>query len=264
MLKNRLIYLKDLFLSKSKSLNLNNRSSLYRFSLKFAVILILFFPQIQVFGQDSTPANVKEHSVCGDDSDITRFSRRRVLNLLADVLLHFNSITEPVRLSEGDPDLTLEIYTKGRPFGFTVYDLNDPTNFTDPGEGCINFIENHIYHFSPIQLYTSHSFFVIPQGRNLLIFRRVNCQDTKDNTIEDVVKFAETLLKDNKSKDEIIDRIKNYRKFGLYLTIDTLEISCNTNIKPFPARRFNIPKYTAVKGKPFIIEVSKPLPRKPI
>ncbi len=56
------------------------------------------------------------------------------------------------------------------------------------------------------------------------IFRSINCKNSKDS-VDDVTKYiAQHLnLKDN---DEILQRVRDYRKYGEYFTVDDLRIQC--------------------------------------
>jgi len=112
-----------------------------------------------------------------------------------------------------------------RPNGFFVYDLTDTSNKTEPLGGCIEFKDNHIYHFALIHLPYSFSHIVILEEGQLQVFRAINCNDSQDK-IKDVLDYLEPKLKDEKDKEEIIGRVKNYRKHGIYGAIDDDILQC--------------------------------------
>lgn len=115
--------------------------------------------------------------------------------------------------------------------GFFVYDLTEPSNQYIPkqyanAKACINFIDGHAYHFSPIDFSISQSNILFLESGKMRIFRNINCRKSQDG-LKDVLDYAIEKFKNHKSKDEIIIRIKNYRRYGFYLTIDSYKVSCS-------------------------------------
>lgn len=109
--------------------------------------------------------------------------------------------------------------------GFFIYDLTDISNKDIYYKDCINFINNHIYHVSPLALPYSFSHIIILEDGNVKIFKSINCK--KGDSLEDVINYLTPKLKDDKNKDEIIERVKNYRKYGRYGPLtDDFEIKC--------------------------------------
>jgi hypothetical protein len=96
---------------------------------------------------------------------------------------------------------------------FFVHDLTDPTNKQTNLKECVNFVNDHVYHVSPLSYMYSFSHIVVLENGKLKIFKSLNCLVDK---LEDVVKYLNTKLADDKNKDVIIERVKNYRKFGKY------------------------------------------------
>jgi len=45
--------------------------------------------------------------------------------------------------------------------GFTVYDMNNLSNYENYPEKCITFNSSNLYHFSPVNLSTSYSCFAL-------------------------------------------------------------------------------------------------------
>jgi hypothetical protein len=102
---------------------------------------------------------------------------------------------------------------KQRAVLFFVHDLTDPANKQTNSRECVNFINNHVYHVSPLSYMYSFSHIVVLENGKLKIFKSLNCLVDK---LEDVVKYLNTKLVGDKNKDVIIERVKNYRKFGKY------------------------------------------------
>ncbi|MEO6335144.1 MAG: hypothetical protein ABIO91_09185 [Pyrinomonadaceae bacterium] len=101
--------------------------------------------------------------------------------------------------------------------GFFVFDLNNPGNRLIPkpfvkSSICIDFIEGHIYHFSPVSLVKSQSHITFLDTGGFRIFRSVNCHGGDD--LDLVVSQAAALLRTSKKKTEIIGRLKRYRYFA--------------------------------------------------
>jgi hypothetical protein len=109
--------------------------------------------------------------------------------------------------------------------GFFIYDLTDTSNKEISSSDCINFINNHVYHFAPVQMMFSFSHMLILEDGNLKIFKSINC-NTKGDTLEDVIEYLSQKLKNDKDKGVIIDRVKKYREFGIYSTVDDTKIRC--------------------------------------
>ncbi len=114
----------------------------------------------------------------------------------------------------------------GRPIGFFVYDLTKPSNKTEPLSKCIEFKNGHIYHFSIIQTSYSFSHILILQDDKLKVFEAINCKD--GDRLKDILKYLCPMLKGKKNKLEIIDRLKDYRNYGVYFAIDDSKLKCES------------------------------------
>ncbi len=115
--------------------------------------------------------------------------------------------------------------------GFFVYDLNKPSNkyistLGSQTENCINFVDNHIYHFSPINLQLSQSHIAFLKGGKVRVFESVNCEYNNDR-LEEAINYASEILKNNKDRDETLSRLRNYRRYGNYRTVDDYRVRCN-------------------------------------
>lgn len=117
-----------------------------------------------------------------------------------------------------------------RPSRFTVYDLTEPPNKGTSLSKCINFLNNHVYHFSPIQKRYSFSHIAVLEDGTLKVFRSINCKG-KGDSLEDVTSYLDEKLKEDKNKDEVLIRVKNYRKYGIYTTVDTPNLQCKSSAR---------------------------------
>lgn len=107
----------------------------------------------------------------------------------------------------------------GKGIGFDIFDLVDTSNKETKLNDCVKYLNNHIYHvFSPTYDYSFSHIVVLEKG-NLKIFRSINCQNSSDK-IEDVLNYLNKKLKNDKDKDEILLRVKNYRTYGEYFQTD--------------------------------------------
>lgn len=136
------------------------------------------------------------------------YVRSRVLGELANVL------------NESIPE-----YSKGVPkgfysesenaIGFFVVDLTNPTNKQSTFQECVEFTNGHIYHVAPHDSYYSLSHIVILEEGKLKVFRSVNCPPRGDR-LEDAISYISTKLAHDKQRDEIISRVRDYKKYGFY------------------------------------------------
>jgi hypothetical protein len=108
-----------------------------------------------------------------------------------------------------------------RAVGFFVYDLTEPSNKQTSLLERIEFKNGHVYHFADIDLPFSFSNIAILEDGDVRIFKNINCEG-QGARIEDVVSYLNEKLKDDKNKDEIIQRVINYRKFGVYTSLNGL------------------------------------------
>jgi hypothetical protein len=159
---------------------------------------------------------------CSANSD-SLYDRQKVLEQLAGILndsaTYFHNA---IYLYKEKIDLAR--VENGRPIDFTVYDLMDESNSENPLEGCIEFEDNHIYHFSIMFTPYSFSHIVILEGGKLKTFKSINCK--KGDDVNDVISYLNQKLKDDKNRDEIISRLKNYRHYGMYSAIDESHLKC--------------------------------------
>ena len=162
-------------------------------------------------------------SNCSGNSDIA-YNRQSVLKQLAKTLNETATSYYNARYVK-KKEVTVANVNKERPVGFFVYDLIDVSNEGLPLGKCVEFKNNHIYHFALIHIPYSFSHLAILEGGNLKVFKAINCSNSKDN-IEDVIKYLNPKLKDLDGKEEIINRVKLYRNYGIYNTVDDPYLRC--------------------------------------
>jgi hypothetical protein len=126
---------------------------------------------------------------------------------------------------------SIPAYAQFSSHGFFIYDLTEPSNKYIPtqyakAEACVDFIDKHIYHFSPIYLQISQSHIAFLNAGRLKVFENINCNN--DN-LEKAINYANETLKNDKQREDILTRLKNYRRYGYYITVDEYRVSCNYN-----------------------------------
>lgn len=111
-----------------------------------------------------------------------------------------------------------------RPLGFFIYELTDETNTGTPLGKCVELKNHHVYHLSLIFTPYSFSHLVILEDRKLKVFKAINCKVGDD--LEEALSYINQKLKDVKGKEEIISRVRNYRKHGIYAATDETRVQC--------------------------------------
>ncbi len=154
---------------------------------------------------------------CEENSD-SLYNRREVLEKLATIL------NDSAPGYENYERNGFYVNDDDRPRYFFVYDLTDLTN-KGTSLSCVDFKNNHVYHFAAHYIPFSFSHIVILEGGNLKVFRAINCENSKDK-LGDVIVYLNQKLKDDTSKDKIISRVKDYRKYGSFVTVDDTYIRC--------------------------------------
>jgi hypothetical protein len=153
------------------------------------------------------------------------YSRRRVLEQFLATLIY----SRPGPLAIGFPYVFIE---ESKAVGFFVYDLTDPSNKQTSLLERVEFKNNHVYHFAHIDAHFSFSNIAILEDGKLKIFKTINCKG-KGDSLEDVIVYLNEKLKDDKNKDEIIRRVKNYREYGIYASFNGLSTpQCEELVKP--------------------------------
>lgn len=150
-----------------------------------------------------------------------------------EILNKFNSV-----LNEFAPEYSTVIdggfsnTKEGLPMGYTIFDLNDPDNYSILSENkSISFNEGHFYHFSSIFMDMSFSHIAYLDKGKVIIFKAVNCFDKGDD-FNELIDFANKKLENNPHKKEIMERIQNYRNYGLYSIVDIHSMNVNCDCSP--------------------------------
>ena len=180
---------------------------------------IEIFQRIKKGEMNLTEALSKINTIkrCDENPD-SLYKRREVLEKLADIL---NSSAPGYKNFERNG---FYVNDDDRPRYFFVYDLTDLSN-KGTSLSCVDFKNNHIYHFAAHYIPYSFSHIVILEDGNLKLFKSINCENSKDS-LEDVIAYLNQKLKNDTNKDEIINRVKDYRKYGSFVTVDDTYIRC--------------------------------------
>ena len=154
---------------------------------------------------------------CNENPD-SLYDRRNILEKMADILNNSASgfkVYERRGFYVNDDD---------RPRSFFVYDLTDLSN-QGTSLSCVDFKDNHIYHFAAHYIPFSFSNIAILENGNLRVFESINCDNSKDK-LEDVIAYLNKKFENDPNREEIIDRVKSYRKYGSFGTVDDTYIRC--------------------------------------
>jgi hypothetical protein len=187
-------------------------------SIPLAVIFALFVISSSSQGQPEKRADPNVGNVngkCAKNPD-TLYNRQNVLERLAETL------KKSVPVGYWDHAGKFRVADE-RAVLFFVHDLTDVSNrqLSLMGGECVDFIDGHVYHFAALLLDISFSHIVILERGELKIFSSINCY-LKDDKIEDVLKYLDKQLANDKNKDEIISRVKKYRAYGVYYQHDNM------------------------------------------
>jgi hypothetical protein len=105
--------------------------------------------------------------------------------------------------------------------GYFVWDLTEPSNKQTSLLERVEFKNNHVYHFALIDAPYSFSNIAVLEAGKMKIFRTLNCEG-KGDSLKDVIAYLNKKLKNDKNKNEIVKRVENYRKYGVYATFNGL------------------------------------------
>jgi hypothetical protein len=137
------------------------------------------------------------------------------------ILRKFGDLIENQKLKNLKRNYLAYSFEESRVAGFFIYDLTDPSNRQTSLLERVEFKNNHIYHFADIDLPFSFSNIVILEDGELKIFKAINCKG-KGDSLEEIIAYLNKKLKNDKNKDEIIERVKNYREYGVYASFNGL------------------------------------------
>ena len=153
---------------------------------------------------------------CSPNRD-SRYDRQTVLLQFADVL----NDAAPGFKKYQDHGFHVD---NEKPQHFFIFDLTVPSNRSTPSSGCIDLLNRHIYHFAARYIPFSLSHVAFLDDGKMKIFRAINCKNSKEN-IDDVTKYVAQRL-NLRENDEVLQRVRDYRKYGEYFTVDDLVIRC--------------------------------------
>ena len=162
---------------------------------------------------DTEKKTIKSEVVCPKNTD-NLYGRQQTLEQIAELL------------NDSIPEFKTK-WDKGffvrneMPWRFNIYDLTDISNKTSVRDDfCINFINRHVYHVFPDNYSYSFSHIIILEDGKLKIFKSINCKGRADS-LDDVLNYLKQNLTDN-NKDEIMDRVRDYRTYGSYHRVDPM------------------------------------------
>jgi hypothetical protein len=164
---------------------------------------------------------------CSENSD-SLYNRQQVLEQLSRILNSTATLFHNNKYLD-KKEMDLAAVKNERPAGFSVHDLTDPSNTGTPLGECIEFKNTHVYHFALIFTPYSFSHVVILEDGQLKVFKAINCK--KGDRLEDLISYLNQKLRDCKDKDEIINRARNYRRYGIYAATDDSSLRCEEQEK---------------------------------
>lgn len=176
------------------------------------IIICLSLEMASANGQTEDVGNTVFLGTCPNNSDST-YDRKEILKSMNRILK--NSVPG---------------FDKFPSMGFFIYDLTDPSNnyksktSSRIEEGCINFVNNHVYHFSVSDWSYSKSQIAVLENGKMKVFNSINCKGSSTQ-LEDVLRYVNEKLT-GRIKEDTIARIKNYRRYGAYQTVDSTDYTC--------------------------------------
>ncbi|MCD9189176.1 MAG: hypothetical protein LUM44_22360 [Pyrinomonadaceae bacterium] len=196
--------------------------------MKFLFGIIIIINAISICGVcQEKGSNVSKNKVVSQNIDSEKcsenpdalYNRQQILEQLAEIL----------NVSVfADKKYNYEFSVEDeKPKRFFIYDLTETSN-KGTSLDCVKLKNNHIYHFAPIKKRYSFSHIVVLENGNLKVFKSINCKG-KGDILEDVINYASAKLKDDKNKDEILNRVRNYRKYGIYYSVDAPNLQCKSS-----------------------------------
>jgi len=187
----------------------------YNFHLIPILILapLLLFPAAY---QHQLSKSAKSNISCEQNPD-PLYDRTQVLKKLADIL---NIAAPSFRNYEKDG---FEVLNE-KPKRFFIYDLTDPSNTGTPLGSCVRLLNKHVYHLAGIYIPYSFSHIVFLDDGDMKVFKSVNCE--RGDNIRDVVELLRLRLPNDANKNQLLDRVRDYRRYGVYFTVDDTSVRC--------------------------------------
>jgi len=184
-----------------------------RKTICICVIALVFSLTVfcQVYDKENAENSTRQKCFTNSDS---LYNRAEVIKHLARILN--KSIPERKKTYGTGYGIT---ESGNSPAGFFIHDLTDIANKDITSTGCIEFKQNHIYHFAPFDYAFSLSHILILEKETLKVFKSINCKNRGDR-IEDVLDYLNQKLNNDKNKVEILERVKNYRQYSKFFKMD--------------------------------------------
>ena len=186
--------------------------------IKLVAFLIIICTSITMCSRGTK--NFKEKSILGNylykDSV---YNKEKILRVFIETIKKSDSLFD-YRITE-----------KNELVGFFVYDLIDTFNFQnadmfEDNHNHVYFKDNHVYHFASAFFEESTSNIAFFENGEVKIFESINCKKSKFN-LDSVIAFLSPRI--NKGKNEFLESIIKYRKFGKYFAHDNygLKLKCD-------------------------------------
>ena len=175
--------------------------------IKISIFFILF-SMILLF---SCSSSTKKVSI-KENFNNNFIEREKVLKILSNKL---NKMIPTYKSNYGKNKFYVRDGHSGQ---FHVVDLTDTLNISRAWEK-INFKKGHVYYYCPNKYeYSISNLLYIDETGNLSFFQALNC----DNgfKIENVLIELNERLQNDSKKNQTLDNVKNYRKFGKYIKSD--------------------------------------------
>lgn len=187
------------------------------------VSVILLFGQVLFAQQEGCPKN--------PDS---LYDRNEVQHLLAD------NLNKQMSIKRNGFDVKND-----KPMGFAVFDLTNPSN-KSIGAKCVDFIDGHIYHFSPDFFDQSESSIAILESGKIKFFEKINCDDI-DKKLREVLDYVKQISIKYNITNETIQRVGNYRRYGGWRDIYH-SLRCEVSTERPKDRETSYSRYTVFRN----------------
>ena len=172
----------------------------------------LFMMSCSFTKSQSKTENISPPNCCSDTLIGGKYNRKKVFDEFAKTL----NLLVP---EWGGDKKGFYVNEECQLIGAFIWDITDTLNKETTLNECIALKEGHIYHFSPMRRTYSYSSIAILSNGQVKIFKAINCPE-KGDKIEDVIQYAKDSLSSIPHEPELIIRLKDYRKYGVYLRID--------------------------------------------
>jgi len=113
---------------------------------------------------------------------------------------------------------------------FNIQDLTEK-NVSSYFDKNFEIVNGHIYHFYAFHEFAFSNIAYIDSNGNPTFFEAVNCKDRGDS-FKDVLNFIEINLSNNSNKEEIIQRVYNYRDYMINGGIDDIPVNIKCDCDP--------------------------------